>query len=102
MKSSLTSYKPMQYFSFHQCRTHSQIVHSPPSEDLYVSNIQRKSVVEFNEHGTIATANEWGGGDEPPSVDHFVADHPFMFLIREEITAMVLFIGHVLNLLEGG
>ncbi|WOG85876.1 hypothetical protein DCAR_0105069 [Daucus carota subsp. sativus] len=30
-------------------------------------------------------------------VTDFVADHPFLFVIRENATGMVEFIGHVLN-----
>ncbi|PQM38519.1 serpin-ZX-like [Prunus yedoensis var. nudiflora] len=35
-------------------------------------------------------------GEYEPPVD-FVADHPFLFLIREEMTGAVLFIGQLLN-----
>ncbi|KAK9941171.1 hypothetical protein M0R45_017791 [Rubus argutus] len=40
----------------------------------------------------------WADVDSPMD---FVADHPFLFVIREEITGTVLFIGHVLNPNEG-
>jgi serpin B len=32
----------------------------------------------------------------PPKID-FVADHPFLFLIREDFSGKILFIGQVLN-----
>ncbi|CAL5204636.1 unnamed protein product [Lathyrus oleraceus] len=75
------------------------------SEELYVSCICHKSFIEVNEKGTEATAATLavlsGGGCEPikpppPPID-FVADHPFMFLIREDRSGTILFIGQVLN-----
>lgn len=73
------------------------------NEDMFVSSISHKSCIEVNEHGTEAAAVTFklcGGG----SVDHypeFVADHPFLFVIREHTTGLLLFIGHVLNPLAG-
>ncbi|CAN6697212.1 unnamed protein product [Malus baccata var. baccata] len=69
--------------------------------------IIHKSFIEVDEGGTKAAAVSTfdGGADcagpfEPIKSINFVADHPFMFLIREEMTGTVLFIGHVLNPLE--
>ncbi|KAB2627370.1 serpin-ZX-like [Pyrus ussuriensis x Pyrus communis] len=56
------------------------------------AEIIHKSVIEVDEGGTKAAAVS--------TFHYFVADHPFMFFIREEITGTVLFIGHVLNPLE--
>ncbi|OVA10507.1 Serpin family [Macleaya cordata] len=78
-----------------------EMVDSPEGQNLYVSSIFHKSFIEVNEEGTEAGAASVGviklralltGGP----ID-FVADHPFVFLIREDMTGMVLFVGHVVN-----
>ncbi|XP_058783180.1 serpin-ZX-like [Vicia villosa] len=78
---------------------------SPTSEQLYVSAIYHKSYIELNERGTEAAAVNFftmragcamiRKPPQPP-ID-FVADHPFMFLIRENCSGTILFIGQVLN-----
>lgn len=78
------------------------MVGSPQATNLLVSDISHKSFIEVNEDGTEAAAvtastmflcaapiNEY-------KID-FVADHPFLFFIREDTTAAVLFIGTMLN-----
>ncbi|KAM1004253.1 hypothetical protein EV1_004402 [Malus domestica] len=73
------------------------------------AKIIHKSFIEVDEKGTEAAAvslcdfdDEADGDDEPfiPKTINFVADHPFMFIVREEVTGTVLFIGHVLNPLK--
>ncbi|MFQ6639538.1 hypothetical protein Gotur_014579 [Gossypium turneri] len=81
-----------------------EMVDSPQGRDLYVSNIFHKSFIEVNEEGTEAAAATSAvialrSLRIPQTID-FVADHPFLFLIRENATGVVLFIGHVLNPLE--
>ncbi|XWS24288.1 hypothetical protein CRYUN_Cryun28dG0088200 [Craigia yunnanensis] len=77
----------------------------PKGQNLYVSNMFHKSVVEANEEGTeaaAATAAVLMGSCrfvEDNKID-FVAEHPFLFMIREDATEVVLFIEHVLNPLE--
>lgn len=79
-----------------------EMVDSPQAKNLLVSDIFHKSFIEVNEDGTEAAAvtastmflcaapiNEY-------KID-FVADHPFLFFIREDTTAAVLFIGTMLN-----
>ncbi|KAF9613596.1 hypothetical protein IFM89_009266 [Coptis chinensis] len=73
-------------------------------DGLCVSNVHHKSHIEVNEEGTEAAAvtvkYNWQFCDSPPPprpcVD-FVADHPFMFMVRENKSGMILFMGHVLN-----
>ncbi|MED6131258.1 hypothetical protein PIB30_008298 [Stylosanthes scabra] len=40
--------------------------------------------------------------EKPPPAMDFIADHPFLFMIREQITATTLFVGQVLNPLGDG
>ncbi|GJY13725.1 serine protease inhibitor family protein [Tanacetum coccineum] len=69
-------------------------------EDLYVSSIHHKAFLEVNEEGTEAAAATTMVvnilGITPGPVD-FVADHPFLFMIREDMSGEVLFIGQVAN-----
>lgn len=64
-------------------------------EDMKVCHT---SFIEVNEHGTEAAAVTFslvGGGAPPPTV--FVADHPFVFMIREDSSETPIFIGTVVN-----
>ena len=71
------------------------------SKDLFISAVVHKAFVEVNEEGTEAAA---ATGvtisvtsiplDRPPI---FRADRPFLFLIRQNKTGSILFIGRVAN-----
>ncbi|KAF3446231.1 hypothetical protein FNV43_RR11410 [Rhamnella rubrinervis] len=78
-----------------------EMVDSSVGKDLYVSSIFHKSFIEVNEEGTEAAAASAGvialRSMMIPSKLDFVADHPFLFLIREDLTGTILFSGHVLN-----
>ncbi|XP_071696122.1 serpin-ZX-like [Rutidosis leptorrhynchoides] len=79
-----------------------EIVDSVMGEDLYVSSIYHKSFVEVNEEGTeAASASASGVAFGSRMVDDhivdFVADHPFLFVIRDDISGVVLFIGQVID-----
>ncbi|XP_062009195.1 serpin-ZX-like [Rosa rugosa] len=70
--------------------------------------IFHESVIDVDENGTTAAAatcaQMWdcdGDFSKPKEIEEFVADHPFMFLIREYRTRTVLFMGQVLNPLAG-
>ncbi|KAF7139550.1 hypothetical protein RHSIM_Rhsim07G0232400 [Rhododendron simsii] len=71
--------------------------------DLYVSSIFHKACIEVNEEGTEAAAASACVMKAFCYVEpiDFVADHPFLFVIREDMTGAVLFIGQVLNPLAG-
>ena len=68
--------------------------------DLWIGQIKHKAFVEVNEEGTeaaAATAVEMVTRGLPPREPEFRADHPFLFLIRDNETGTVLFIGRMAN-----
>ncbi|GLT56356.1 hypothetical protein SLA2020_294000 [Shorea laevis] len=71
----------------------------------YVTAIFQKSNIEVNEEGTEATASTAASTRLACArwpTARFVADHPFMFVIRVETSGLVFFTGAVLNPLFGG
>ncbi|XP_073031963.1 serpin-ZX-like [Primulina eburnea] len=82
-----------------------EMVDSTFSQNLYVSNIFHKSFIEVNEEGTEAAAATAAVVTLRSAMINdkldFVADHPFLFVIREDMTGVVLFTGQVLNPLAG-
>ncbi|XP_047088029.1 serpin-ZX-like [Lolium rigidum] len=78
--------------------------YSSLDRSMSVSSVFHKSFVEVNEEGTEAAAASASVvrmckslRAKPPTKVDFVADHPFIFVIREDTTGVVLFIGHVVN-----
>lgn len=70
------------------------------SKDLFISAVVHKAYVDVNEEGTEAAAAtgvtmKLLSIPAPPA--RFIADHPFMFLIRDNKTGSILFIGRVMN-----
>ena len=68
------------------------------NKGLYVSEIVQKAFVEVNEEGTKATAATAAIlmlNSSRPEPERFTCDRPFMFLIRDNLTGMILFSGHV-------
>lgn len=66
--------------------------------DLFISAVVHKAFVDVNEEGTeaaAATAVVMGRGISPSPI--FCADHPFLFLIRENSSGSVLFLGRVVD-----
>jgi serpin B len=72
----------------------------PDSGKIYVSDVRQKAFIEVNEQGTEAAAATFigfvtrGGQLFRPTIK-FTCDRPFMFLIRDKLTDVTLFSGHV-------
>jgi serpin B len=70
------------------------------NRDLFISAVVHKAYVEVNEEGTEAAAAtgvamKLTAVAPPPPV--FRADHPFVFLIRDNQTGSILFLGRTAN-----
>ena len=71
--------------------------------ELYISTAIQKGIVEVNEEGSEAAAATFVsvkmGSQHAPirQVPTFVADHPFIFVIRDNRTGLSLFIGRLSN-----
>ncbi len=71
--------------------------------NLYLSKVLHKAFIEVDEAGTEATAataivlnrKSASTNNKPPVI--FRADQPFIFMIRENSTNSILFIGHYVN-----
>ena len=69
-----------------------------PTRPLYISEVIHEAFIGVDEEGTEAAAATFIAvtwGSIPPSQKKFVADHPFVFLIRDSITGTILFIGRL-------
>jgi len=69
------------------------------SEPLYISTVLQKTFVEVKEEGTEATAltglsmPTLGIEMPPPKRFQMIVDHPFLFLIEDNQTGTILFMG---------
>jgi len=66
--------------------------------DVSISNVIHKAFVEVNEQGTEAAAAtavvmKYAMAIRPQPPEVFHADHPFLFLIRDERSGVILFMG---------
>jgi serpin B len=74
------------------------------AKDLFISDVIHKAFVEVNEEGTEAAAAtavvmvECSASFEKPQKPLlFNANHPFVFLIRDDRTGAILFLGRILD-----
>jgi serpin B len=69
------------------------------THSLFISDVIHQAFIDVSEEGTEAAASSavkvsQGG---PPPEPFFVADHPFLFIIRDKETGVILFIGRIVN-----
>jgi serine protease inhibitor len=69
---------------------------------IYISRVLHEAVVIVNEEGTEAAAATiiemgCGGSSRPPKPWEMTCDRPFLFLITDEATSAVLFVGTCFN-----
>jgi serine protease inhibitor len=68
---------------------------------LFLSAVKHKSFVEVNEEGTEATVttllNMIMGGRNPEPLFRMIVDRPFLFVIHDNVTESILFMGVVVE-----
>ncbi|KAF7139074.1 hypothetical protein RHSIM_Rhsim07G0078800 [Rhododendron simsii] len=82
----------------------SDMMHIPEDVPIMKPNMIQKAYIEVDEKGTEAAAITIMVGCgcafmSPPKTESFVADHPFMFMIKEETSNSVFFTGAVASML---
>ena len=76
----------------------------PGIGEVYVTDVTHKAKIEVDELGSRAAAVtevSWADAseDEPEiEIIHFIADQPFLFMIQDTETGIILFMGQVNNL----
>ena len=71
-----------------------------PERPLFIGAVVHKAFVKVNERGTEAGAASGicvVMGSLGPALPTFRADHPFLFLIRDNRTESILFLGRVMD-----
>lgn len=64
-------------------------------EYLYLQFLVHEAFVAVDEEGTEAAAATAGGAGTTSVPPEFIADHPFLFMIRDRVTGSILFLGRV-------
>jgi serine protease inhibitor len=75
-----------------------------PKHKLYISMVMHKAFVDVSEEGTEAAAAtavvmavRKSIAMSRPFIPHFRADRPFIYLIRDNQTGSILFLGRMMN-----
>lgn len=69
------------------------------SKSLFISDVIHQAFIDVNEEGTEAAAATAVvmAKSIPPPPPTFRADHPFIFLIRDNHSGSILFLGRLVN-----
>ena len=68
-----------------------------PVDGLKVEKFVHAARVEVSEEGTKAAGASFIGGAACSGPPNFVVDHPFLFVIRDDKTGAIQFVGQVNN-----
>lgn len=67
------------------------------ADDFYVADVLHEAWMQVDEHGTEAAAATAVVVNDKGSVEQTVANHPFLLVIRDELTGSVLFVARVMD-----
>jgi serpin B len=65
--------------------------------NLFIKFVVHQAYIKVDEKGTEAAAATGGGSNLNSLGPFFQADHPFLFVIQENKTGNILFLGRVVN-----
>ena len=65
--------------------------------NLFVSDVMHKAFVDVNESGTEAAAVTLAIVMTKGMASRFIVDHPFIFMIRENGSGSILFLGRIID-----
>jgi serpin B len=69
-------------------------------KELFIDYVDHKAVIEVNEKGTVAAAATVVGisfSAVPADLPNFIVDRPFFFVIRDDRSGTILFMGKVVD-----
>ena len=72
------------------------------TKELFVSEVIQKAFIEVTEEGTEASAATAANFQQKSSFNkkntpEFICDHPFVFMLKDNLTRMILFTGKITN-----
>jgi serine protease inhibitor len=67
------------------------------TNNLYISEVIHQAFVTVDESGTEAAAATWVHVTTRSASDRFIANHPFIFLIRDNGSGSILFLGRIVD-----
>ena len=67
------------------------------TKNLYLSDFLHSAAIEVNETGTVAVAVTFAQVKTKGMTARFIADHPFLFLIRDKGSGTIFFLGRVVD-----
>jgi serpin B len=86
-------------FDFDRANFSKMAVVGSKSEPVYLDKLLHEAMIEVDEEGTVAAAATMLGADAAaadmpePKVKIFNANHPFIFMVRDTRTGLILFMG---------